>query len=535
MRYIPFALAMSLLLTMFANAVASPFTDIPTDSAQTAAISWALDAGITTASSETAFSPEEPCTRGQVVTFLWRAMGQPTPSQTALPFDDVSSDSPYATAIAWAVETGVASGFSDTIFAPDTSCSTAQVLTFVHRSQGLPTGESTLSALYPDTYFTDALAWADSMGLLCVLSDGLNPDALASRGQVVGYLYQLSLSCETTPATPSLDLIFPADQNEVTLPFILALQDQGVDVAGSLYGALPGNLSAGSQLVCYHDTLYFFRNDSQTISATLPDGSAAIWDLYASEGTLSHMQIYGDKLYFLEKDLSSQQTTLCAMNLDGSERTVVLDTSGQIGDYTLLHESCFLYDGRFYFLATSDTTTNTIVSYDLTMGDEQVLYVHTQRIYTGDGLSLGIANGRIYFCQIRTFGRQGDGYSIDLTGGDLQFASPEELLGTGIGADMVGTSNGKTTVLVSCAGVISYAPVSLADGSSLTDVYIDGTYAFTANIDFNGVNIVSPTQFFAQGILFSIDGSCADLSIPDTGSRLSVLSQQVLVNRSDYL
>lgn len=517
-------LAMTLLLTVFVSAIENPFVDVDVNSDQGTAILWALDMGITAGTSETTFSPDALCTRGQVVTFLWRYAGSPTPTQTTT-FLDVGADSPYGTAVAWAVETGVSDGISALYFDPDSLCNTAQILTMLHRSQGLPVGSGTLALAYPDTYFAKALAWAEEVGLV----ETFNPESLVSRGEMAQYLYDLAGAPEVSSTQTTQEPILPADQNEVTTPFVIAMQDKSIDVAGSKYGALPENLAAGSQLVSYSGIAYFFRNNAQTISAMLPDGSSAIWDLYtAPASTLTHMQIYGDKLYFLE-ETEEGATTLCAMNLDGSGHTVLWENTA-----TLDLNNSLLYDGRFYFLASEQTTVNTIVSYDLTMGDETVVYVHSGKIYTGEGLSLGVADGRLYFCQTRSFGRQGDAYSVTLSGDDLQFEEPEALIGTGICTSMMTASTSATVLLPSTAGVLSCAHVNETLYPELQDVYINGIYAFSVDGALPWVNVVSPTQLFTQGVLFSIDGATVDLVIADTGSSVTALPQSMLVDRSVY-
>ena len=97
------------------------------------AVAWALETGITTGTGDTQFSPDQPCTRAQVVLFLWRAAGSPSPEQAAN-FTDVPDDAYYAQAVAWAVETGIASGTGEAAFSPDRPCTRGEIVTFLHRA-----------------------------------------------------------------------------------------------------------------------------------------------------------------------------------------------------------------------------------------------------------------------------------------------------------------------------------------------------------------------------------------------------------------
>ena len=95
---------------------------------------WAVDKGITTGSTPTTFNPGAGCTRAQVVTFLWRAAGKPEPTSTTNPFEDVAADQYYYKAVLWAVEKGITKGTSETKFSPDSTCTRAQIVTFLYRA-----------------------------------------------------------------------------------------------------------------------------------------------------------------------------------------------------------------------------------------------------------------------------------------------------------------------------------------------------------------------------------------------------------------
>lgn len=167
-----------------------PFTDVVAGSYYENAVVWALEFGVTTGMTATTFAPADTCTRGQVVTFLWRACGEPTPAITENSFTDVDSSSPYYTAILWAVGEGITTGITETTFEPSSKCTTGQVLTFLHRANGTPeAGESDWAIQYPDRYFTDALAWAGNSGLLAAVTESINPDGNSPRAYIISYLY----------------------------------------------------------------------------------------------------------------------------------------------------------------------------------------------------------------------------------------------------------------------------------------------------------------------------------------------------------
>ena len=113
----------------------NPFQDVPDDSFYTQAVLWAVEQGITNGLTETTFGPTAVCNRAQVVTFLWRAAGSPEPARGASPFSDVEQGGWYAKAVLWALENGITTGTSDTAFSPNGGCLRAQVVTFLHRAR----------------------------------------------------------------------------------------------------------------------------------------------------------------------------------------------------------------------------------------------------------------------------------------------------------------------------------------------------------------------------------------------------------------
>ena len=110
------------------------FVDVPDDAYYYDAVYWAVDQGITTGTSETTFSPDDPCTRAQAVTFLWRAAGEPAPASTENPFTDVISGEYYYNAVLWAIEKGITKGTGETTFSPGDDCLRSQIVTFLYRA-----------------------------------------------------------------------------------------------------------------------------------------------------------------------------------------------------------------------------------------------------------------------------------------------------------------------------------------------------------------------------------------------------------------
>ena len=167
----------------------NPFDDVKYEDYYHDAVMWALDNGVTTGTSETKFSPSATCTRGQVVTFLWRAFGEPEPSIKINPFDDVKESDYYYKAVLWAIENGITSGTGEKTFSPDSTCSYAHILTFIWRAYGEPVMFSLQTE--DDEWYSAAFAWAEISGLL----DGLpteepDPAANCPRADVVTLLYR---------------------------------------------------------------------------------------------------------------------------------------------------------------------------------------------------------------------------------------------------------------------------------------------------------------------------------------------------------
>ena len=169
----------------------SPFSDVSTSAYYYEAVKWAQEKGITGGIGNGLFGPNQPCTRAQIVTFLWRAAGSPEPKAMGS-FADVSTDAYYAKAVAWAVENGITTGTGDGKFSPDATCNRAQSVTFLFRAIGkLVDSKAEFSDVLTDSYYANAVAWAVENGVTNGIGDGLfGPDNSCTRAQIVTFLFR---------------------------------------------------------------------------------------------------------------------------------------------------------------------------------------------------------------------------------------------------------------------------------------------------------------------------------------------------------
>ena len=174
----------------------NPFTDVASGQYYYDSVLWAVkhDPQITTGTSATTFSPDKTCTRAQVVTFLWRANGCPKPEKTDNPFTDVKPGAYYYDAVLWAVEQNITNGVSATAFGPDRGCTRGQVVTFLWRAEGKPEPSKTdnpFDDVKPDAYYYKAVLWAVEKGITKGTSaNKFSPDNTCTRGQIVTFLYR---------------------------------------------------------------------------------------------------------------------------------------------------------------------------------------------------------------------------------------------------------------------------------------------------------------------------------------------------------
>lgn len=169
------------------------FVDVATGSYYEDAVDWAVENGITKGTDDTHFSPDGICTRAQAVTFLWRAAGSPKPETRAMPFTDVPVGSYYYDAVLWAVENGITKGTSDTTFSPNMTCSRAQIVAFLWRSEKSPAAGTAnpFADVKSDAYYADAVLWAVKENITKgTTSTTFSPNAGCTRAQIVTFLYR---------------------------------------------------------------------------------------------------------------------------------------------------------------------------------------------------------------------------------------------------------------------------------------------------------------------------------------------------------
>lgn len=173
------------------NSVLNFFYDVPNGAYFYEAVKWAVDKGITNGLSDTMFGPYESCTRAQIVTFLWRATGSPEP-KTASSFTDVPANAYYAKAVAWAVENGITNGMTATMFAPDATCTRGQSVTFLYRAlKGTASGSANFTDVKSDAFYADAINWAVANNVTNGTSNTtFSPNADCTRAEIVTFLYR---------------------------------------------------------------------------------------------------------------------------------------------------------------------------------------------------------------------------------------------------------------------------------------------------------------------------------------------------------
>ena len=174
------------------NTMLNLFVDVKASDYFYDAVLWAAEKGVTSGTDALHFSPNAPCTRAQIVTFLWRAAGSPAPKNMSS-FADVPADAFYAKAVAWAVENGITGGTGDGKFSPDAACTRAQAVTFLYRASGAPavSGNAAFSDVAANAYYAAAVKWAEKNGITGGIGGGLfGSDNNCTRAQIVTFLYR---------------------------------------------------------------------------------------------------------------------------------------------------------------------------------------------------------------------------------------------------------------------------------------------------------------------------------------------------------
>ena len=169
------------------------FTDVADKAYYRDAVEWAVENGITKGTTATTFSPNATCTRAQAVTFLWRAAGSPEPKTSTMPFTDVNAGSYYYDAVLWAVENGITEGTSDTTFSPNATCTRAQIVAFLWRSEKSPAAGTAnpFADVKSTAYYADAVLWAVKEDITKgTTNTTFSPNADCTRAQIVTFLWR---------------------------------------------------------------------------------------------------------------------------------------------------------------------------------------------------------------------------------------------------------------------------------------------------------------------------------------------------------
>jgi len=169
----------------------NPFTDVSSGAYYYDAVLWAAENGVTDGVTATLFAPDAPCTRAQIVTFLWRAAGSPEPVGTSA-FTDVPASAYYAKAVAWAVENGITTGTSETTFSPDAPCTRGQSMTFLYRARkGAANASTGFTDVPAGAYYAAPVAWAVENGVTNGTGETtFSPDVPCTRAEIVTFLYR---------------------------------------------------------------------------------------------------------------------------------------------------------------------------------------------------------------------------------------------------------------------------------------------------------------------------------------------------------
>ena len=175
------------------NTMLNFFVDVSASDYYYDAVLWAVGKGITGGTSATTFDPSGNCTRAQAVTFLWRAAGSPAPKTKVMPFTDVPAGSYYHDAVLWAMEQGITKGTSDAAFSPNTTCTRAQIVTFLWRSQKSPAAGTAnpFTDVKASAYYADAVLWAVKEDVTKgTTNTTFSPDANCTRAQIVTFIWR---------------------------------------------------------------------------------------------------------------------------------------------------------------------------------------------------------------------------------------------------------------------------------------------------------------------------------------------------------
>ena len=194
------------------NSVFNFFYDVPNDAFFYEAVKWAVKSGVTNGLSDTMFGPYESCTRAQIVTFLWRAAGSPEPKATTSAMTDLNPNAYYYKAVLWAIENGITDGMTETTFAPDATCTRGQSVTFLYRALGKKVESSaSFTDVKSDAFYADAINWAVANNVTNGTSNTtFSPNADCTRAEIVTFLYRaLGTAPTTVNGSPEISMVPP--------------------------------------------------------------------------------------------------------------------------------------------------------------------------------------------------------------------------------------------------------------------------------------------------------------------------------------
>ena len=174
--------------------ITNPFSDVKESDWFYNSVMWAVENAVTGGKTATTFAPNDSCTRAQVVTFLWAANGKPEPVSANNPFTDVADDAWYAKAVLWAVENGITAGISADAFGPNQTCTRAQIVTFLYAAVGKPAvnGSSDFVDVANADWFVKPVLWAAQNRVTSGIGGGMfGPEQTCTRAEVVTFLYKV--------------------------------------------------------------------------------------------------------------------------------------------------------------------------------------------------------------------------------------------------------------------------------------------------------------------------------------------------------
>ena len=261
------ALILCLLLGTTALAAENPFHDVNSSDYFYEPVLWAVENGVTAGVTPTSFAPNAPCTRGQTVAFLWRALGKPTPQKTENPFTDVAASAYYYTPVLWAVENGVTYGISATQFGPEATVTRSQVVTFLWRAAGSPaaaTSTNPFTDVRASEYYYKAVLWAAENGITAgVTPTSFAPNAPCTRAQIVSFLHRYITK-----------VVSPAP-----LPLTIVQQPQSSTVApGEVFHSMRISISGGKAPYVYRAEGFDTGSNTWIDVATSEPTTQTSWD-----------------------------------------------------------------------------------------------------------------------------------------------------------------------------------------------------------------------------------------------------------------